>query len=130
MKTIFKKFLSVFTKKNTNVNVEFKSEDLYETNYENEVNIKYEFGKLIEKIDIKKWTLHIEKLLRELNEKYNWKETDDIKKYYKILQILNNQNINDYTKKEMYFFWYILSSSFTFSNRVNEENRIIELIWI
>ncbi|MDD4151999.1 MAG: hypothetical protein PHR68_05260, partial [Candidatus Gracilibacteria bacterium] len=90
----------------------------------------YEFGKLVEKIDIKKGTLHIEKLLIELSEKYNGKETDDIKKYYKILQILNDQNINDYTKKEMYFFGYLLSSSFTFSNRISEEKRIIELIWM
>ncbi len=124
MRNILKRFFNIFTKKN------IVSENLYEANHENEVNIKYEFWKLIEKIDVKKWTLHIEKLLRELNEKYNWKETDDIKKYYKILQILNDQNINDYTKKEMYFFWYILSSSFTFSNRISEENRIIELIWI
>lgn len=124
MRNNLKKFLNIFTKEN------IISEDLYETNQENEVNIKHEFGKLIEKIDVKKWTLHIESLLRELNEKYNWEETDDIKKYYKILQILNDQNINDYTKKEMYFFWYILSSSFTFSSRISEENRIIELIWI
>lgn len=124
MRNNFKKFLNIFTKEN------IISEDLYETNQENGVNIKHEFEKIIEKIDVKKWALHIEKLLRELNEKYNWKETDDIKKYYKILQILNDQNINDYTKKEMYFFWYILSSSFTFSSRISEENRIIELIWI
>lgn len=124
MQDILKKFFNIFTKEN------IVSEDLYETNQENEVNIKHEFEKLIEKIDVKKWTLHIESLLRELNEKYNWEETDDIKKYYKIFQILNDQNINDYTKKEMYFFWYILSSSFTFSSRISEENRIIELIWI
>ena len=104
MRNNFKKFLNIFTKEN------IISENLYETNQENGVDIKHEFGKLIEKIDVKKWTLHIEKLLRELNEKYNWKEIDDIKKYYKILQILNDQNINDYNKKEMYFFWYILSS--------------------
>lgn len=124
MQDILKRFFNIFTKEN------IVSKDLYETNHENEVNIKHEFGKLIENIDIKKWSQHIEILLRELNQKYNWKETDDIKKYYKILQILNDQNINDYTKKEMYFFWYILSSSFTFSSRISEENRIIELIWL
>jgi len=127
MNTIIKDFCNISP--NKNITPTGYQEDSIILELDNDINenidIKTEHQKLIEKISITKAINKLNSLLLNLNERNNWNETEDSIKYYNLLQIIDNKDINLLTKQEVYFFWYILSSSFTWNCRLDEENKII-----